>query len=148
MKKDCLFCNSRFRHEKKIVFFEDHYFFAVPDLFPVTTGHVLIIAKKHYSDFFTLPEAERKKIGDLIFNVGKLLQKTFACDGINVVVNNGRVAGQEIEHFHVHLVPRLSGDTKQTGGGVFSCFTKNEISKSEQILCAEKLKLNLNNFKN
>jgi ATP adenylyltransferase len=93
--------------------------FAIRDGFPVTDQHLLIIPKRHTSDYFSLTLKERKDAEDLI----KILRKRISendpsVTGFNVGANTGESAGQTIFHAHIHLIPRRDGDTPDPRGGV------------------------------
>jgi diadenosine tetraphosphate (Ap4A) HIT family hydrolase len=93
--------------------------FAVDDKFPVTSGHQLIIPRRHIADCFGMNEAERSDAETLLV---LLRERILAVDplvtGFNVGINCGQSAGQTIFHAHIHLIPRRRGDTPDPRGGV------------------------------
>jgi len=93
--------------------------FAVDDKFPVTTGHLLIIPRRHVSDWFALAEVERRDVETLLL---RLRERVLAGDptvtGFNVGMNCGASAGQTVPHAHIHLIPRRDGDCADPRGGV------------------------------
>ena len=98
---------------------ENDSVFAVEDSFPVTPGHVLIIPKRHASDFFAMTSQERRDAEGLL----RILKERIARDdpsvsGFNVGMNCGESAGQTIMHAHIHLIPRRDGDLEHPRGGV------------------------------
>jgi len=114
--KECPFCNpditSRLVAEHGSVF-------AVPDLYPVTDGHLLILPKRHVSDWFSLTDEERRDTEKLMFCLReKLLADDPTITGFNIGVNCGASAGQTIFHVHMHLIPRRDGDVDDPRGGV------------------------------
>ncbi len=110
LNPDCLFCKII---EKKIpaqIIFEDDHTIAFLDIMPRTTGHTMVISKEHASTIVALPESE---VGPLFLTVKKmaeLLSRTLAADGVTIGLNQGRASGQEVDHLHVHLLPRWHGD--------------------------------------
>ena len=95
--------------------------FAIPDPFPVSPGHTLVITKRLVPTWFEASQYERFAIIDLIDEVKRLLdQRTPAPDGYNVGFNAGLAAGQSVMHLHVHVIPRYSGDVPDPAGGIRS----------------------------
>ena len=111
---DCLFCTL----DPSTVVEEAGSVFAILDAYPVTTGHHLVIPRRHSPDFFTMSEAERREATELL----RLLRNRLAADpeitGFNVGTNCGGAAGQTIFHAHIHLIPRRTGDVDDPRGGV------------------------------
>jgi len=123
--KNCIFCRIVKEEIPSITFYEDEEFKAFFDVAPATLGHILIIPKKHYENIFEMDEETTGKIFILTKKIATALKKELSCDGINVVQNNGIVAGQSIFHFHIHLVPRYDRDKTV----VF--WTEGEIDRPE-----------------
>jgi diadenosine tetraphosphate (Ap4A) HIT family hydrolase len=92
--------------------------FVVPDAFPVSSGHTLVVARRHVADIFELTDEEITEIIRLIQSARKRIDETLKPSGYNVGVNIGKAAGQTVMHVHVHLIPRYAGDTPDPTGGV------------------------------
>lgn len=92
--------------------------FAIFDKYPVGEGHALIITKRHVSDYFDLEHEEVKDIWELVAEIKSILQRKYHPDGFNVGFNIGLAAGQTIDHVHIHIIPRYSGDMDDPTGGV------------------------------
>ena len=95
--------------------YEDEKFRVILDQGPATKGHALILPKAHYADLFELPE---ESAGDAMKLAKKMIVKMrekLGCEGFNLVQNNGDLAGQTVFHFHLHLIPRYSGDGQKIG---------------------------------
>ncbi len=112
----CLFCRKY--QEKKDVVFENDTVYVLNDAFPVTKGHVLIIPKRHLTDYFAISEKEVLDIDKAIKVMKSRLDREYHPNGYNVGINNGEAAGQTIMHVHVHLIPRYLGDCENPRGGV------------------------------
>ncbi len=100
---DCLFCKIINRDVPSYTIYENENVLAFLDITPKSTGHTLVIPKKHCknivdSDFDFDFFLEVKK-------VALLLQEKLLFDGFNIYVNNEEIAGQEIMHMHFHIVP-------------------------------------------
>jgi diadenosine tetraphosphate (Ap4A) HIT family hydrolase len=91
---------------------------AIEDGFPVSKGHTLIIPRRHIASFFDTTDAERNALMELLNRAKILLDTKYKPDGYNVGINDGPVAGQTINHMHIHLIPRYTGDMTDPRGGV------------------------------
>jgi ATP adenylyltransferase len=112
---ECPFCSR----VELTVLFEDRLAFVIEDRNPVSRGHVLVIPKRHTTEYFDLGTAELRACQQLLTEARKLLlEKHPEVAGFNVGVNSGAVAGQTVMHCHIHLIPRREGDTPNPRGGV------------------------------
>ncbi len=91
---------------------------AIPDKFPVSPGHTLIITRRHVGSFFETTDEERGDLLRLLDHARAQLVTEFQPDGFNIGINDGRIAGQTIPHLHIHLIPRYAGDRPDPRGGV------------------------------
>lgn len=105
MSNDCIFCKiiSGEMPSEKIL--EDKNFLAIKTIEPKVEGHFLVIPKKHYSNFLKMPKEDYSKFMQFV----KDCIGTFSGD-FNIVLNNGKNAGQVIDHMHCHILPRTFGD--------------------------------------
>lgn len=110
MKDDCIFCKIIKGEIPAFTVYEDDTFKVILDRFPAAVGHVLIIPKAHYSDMFELPEEVAMKLYPLAQKIAKRVKEVTGAEGINIVQNNGAVAGQSVYHFHLHIIPRKMDD--------------------------------------
>lgn len=110
MKNDCLFCTIIDGEIPSYKLYEDRYFYVMLDRFPKCLGHTLILPKKHVATIFDMEEEELKKLMPLTKKVASNIKTTLKIDGLNLIQNNGPAAGQEVNHFHLHLIPRFEGD--------------------------------------
>ncbi len=101
---------------------EDDSFAALLDKFPISKGHTLVIPKVHVVDFFVLEPSQLAKLMPFVATVRELLRNEYGIDGYNLGVNGGRVAGQTVDHAHLHLIPRYVGDTDDPRGGIRNIF--------------------------
>jgi len=97
---------------------DSQYFFIVPDKYPVSSGHLLIITKEPRLDFFDLSDEEKKELPDLITTAKSLIEEKYSPTGYNIGMNCGASAGQTVFHFHCHVIPRQKGDVKNPRGGI------------------------------
>lgn len=111
----CLFCD--YLKSTKIIM-ENELAFAIYDAFPVNKGHVLVMPKRHFANFFDATTEEVIAFNDLLQKVKGLLDEELKPDGYNLGINIGEAAGQTIFHLHIHLIPRYNGDVENPRGGV------------------------------
>ena len=110
--KECIFCTASDEH----YLLENDYAFAIPDKYPITDGHTLIIPKRHFSNYFDSIKAEHDAIYDLLKMRGKqLVDSDPRIEGFDIGVNVGGLAGQKVFHCHIHLIPRRKGDSPKWG---------------------------------
>jgi len=91
---------------------------AIPDAYPVTPGHALVVPRRHVTEFFSLTESEQAAVWRLVAVVRRNLLETRKPDGFNVGLNAGAAGGQTVPHAHVHVIPRYAGDSADPRGGV------------------------------
>lgn len=109
-EENCVFCKIIAGEIPSTAVYEDEDFKAILDVNPAARGHVIIIPKKHAANIFELEEEEAAKVFPIAKKIATALMKTYNCDGINVLQNNGEAAGQTVFHLHVHVVPRYYDD--------------------------------------
>lgn len=110
MAEDCIFCKIIAGEIPSTTVYEDDDFKAILDVNPAARGHVIILPKKHAANIFELEEEDAKKIFPVAAKIAAALKKTYQCDGVNILQNNGEAAGQTVFHLHVHVIPRYYGD--------------------------------------
>lgn len=90
----------------------------IRDGFPISTGHTLVIPKRHVGSFFEVTPEEREELLALLDESKLLLDADYHPDGFNLGINDGAAAGQTVPHLHIHLIPRYKGDRTDPRGGV------------------------------
>ena len=113
--KDCIFCKIAGGSIPSSTVYEDEQFRVILDLSPATKGHALILPKQHYANIFEIDEHVLKDLIVLAKKVATAMKETLNCDGVNIVQNNGEVAGQTVFHFHMHIIPRYKDDGQVIG---------------------------------
>lgn len=113
MREDnCIFCKIINGDIPSRTIYEDDDFKVIMDADPATKGHSLILPKDHYANLFEMPEDLAAKVLPLAKRLGADMCDKLKCEGMNVVQNNGEVAGQTVHHFHMHLIPRYTDGCK------------------------------------
>lgn len=110
MKEDCIFCKIAKGEINSATVYEDSHFTVILDVNPATKGHCLIIPKEHFDNIYDLDGETAGKLFALATCIARAMRDALKCDGLNLVQNNGEIAGQTVNHFHLHLIPRYEGD--------------------------------------
>ncbi|MDH5431934.1 MAG: HIT family protein [Nitrosopumilus sp.] len=134
---DCVFCKIISGEIKSKFLKETPSSVSFLDAFPLAAGHVLVIPKKHHQKIQDMSLEENADlfslVHEIISNVDKITGSTL------VAIHNGKDAGQEIPHVHVHLVPRSKDDS---AGAIHSMFNSDvNLSESEMNELYNKLKI-------
>jgi histidine triad (HIT) family protein len=109
-ENDCLFCKIVAGEIPAVKVLEDDVCLAFMDIGPLADGHVLLIPKTHA---VTLDELPADQAGAMLRHLPalvKAVQTVTACQGVNVLQNNGPAAHQQVMHVHFHVIPRNEGD--------------------------------------
>ena len=112
---DCIFCKIAKGEIPSKTIYEDEMFRVILDLGPATKGHALILPKEHFANLYELPDNYAEALMKVARKVGLLMKDKLSCDGLNLVQNNGEIAGQTVFHFHMHMIPRYEGDGQVIG---------------------------------
>lgn len=110
MKQDCIFCKISNNEIPSATIFENNEFKVMLDRFPAVSGHILIIPKNHVENIFELEPDQAARLFQLATHIAKVMKKELDFDGLNILQNNGKCAGQTVFHFHLHLIPRYEKD--------------------------------------
>jgi len=129
LENNCIFCKIANGEIPAATLYEDEDFRVILDLGPASKGHALILPKCHASNLFELPDEKAEKVLVLAKKIAARLKEGLHADGINLVQNNGTAAGQTVFHFHLHLIPRYTGDTVNVNWkqGTLTEEDKNEV---------------------
>ena len=111
MSSACVFCDIVAGVAPASFVYRDEVCCAFMDLRPVTRGHVLVIPNHHATYLAEMPEETGKHLFCVAQRTAAALrQSDVPCEGVNLVLADGRVAGQEVWHVHLHVIPRFPGD--------------------------------------
>ena len=116
MDLNCPFCN------KLSIIAENKKWFSTYDKYPVSNGHILIISKRHYENYFDSNQSELSSFNDILFKVKQYLTEKYKPDGFNIGFNIGEVGGQTVFHAHIHVIPIYCKDVANPKGGVRGMF--------------------------
>jgi len=109
-KEECIFCKIVKGEIPAERVYEDDNFIGILDINPEMEGHTLIIPKKHFKTILDTPNSLGNEFLEAIKNVAMKLIKDKKADGFNIIFNVNKIAGQEVDHVHCHIIPRKEND--------------------------------------
>ncbi len=111
MAEICVFCEIAAGRGQASVFYEDSLVVGFMDINPVTQGHALIIPRSHTRRLADLDEETGRHLFTIAQRTAAAIRASdVRSEGINLFVADGRAAGQEVDHVHIHVIPRYQGD--------------------------------------
>jgi histidine triad (HIT) family protein len=106
----CIFCKITRGELPSSTVLETDDAVAFLDIHPVNKGHVLLVPRSHHADLSELPDDVASRAAALLPRLCRAVRAATGADGLNVIVNVGRAAGQTVDHVHWHVIPRFHGD--------------------------------------
>ena len=106
----CIFCELIHGGGEVSICYEDSQALAFLDVQPVNSGHVLVVPRQHYESLVDIPSDLARHLFDVALRLGPIVRRLAGADGLNMIVNSGASAGQDVFHYHVHVIPRRSDD--------------------------------------
>lgn len=102
--ENCLFCRIVRGEITARKVFEDDLVIAFHDINPARPMHLLVVPKRHITSLQTVTAADERVLGRMLSVANQLALENGSPDGFRVIINNGRVGGQEVPHLHAHVV--------------------------------------------
>lgn len=115
MKEQTLFEKIIAGEIPSVKIYEDDDTFAFLDINPNTKGHTLVIPKKPHENIFEIPQKDLHHLIDTVQKISNAVKVGMEADGINLIMNNGSAAEQEVFHAHIHVIPRHENDKGRLG---------------------------------
>jgi len=106
----CIFCDLIRGAAEVSMCYEDGTVIAFMDIQPVNAGHVLVVPKAHYETLRDIPRDVGQHMYEVATRLIPVIQQVSGAEDMNIVVNSGAAAGQNVFHYHIHLIPRREGD--------------------------------------
>ena len=104
-KTDCVFCKIAAGEIPAKILYRDDEVFAFPDINPLTPVHILVVSVKHIPALADMADAETPLVGKMVAVANNIAREQgLANKGYRLIINNGRDAGQEVPHLHIHLL--------------------------------------------
>ena len=113
----CIFCDARSplppqSSRDDLVLFRGRLCYVILNLYPYNNGHLMVVPNRHVGTLAAATADELTELMRLTRHAEMALSDAYQAQGINIGINLGRPAGAGIvDHLHVHLVPRWTGDT-------------------------------------
>lgn len=123
----CIFCKIIEKSIPSKILFENDKNLAFLDIFPVSKGHTIVIPKNHYKNLEEIPNDALSELFEIVKKVSILIHKKLKVNGYNILQNNFRAAGQVVNHYHVHIIPRRNED------GKFKLYIPKKQAKEEEL---------------
>ena len=130
---ECLFCKMAAGHIPVTKIYEDEIVLSFLDIGPISNGHTLVMPKHHCEQLHTCPPELLAQVASRIGKIAGAVVEAMDVEGYNLLCNNGKVAGQHINHLHFHIIPRRAGDSVLDKWPAFK-YKEGQIGKfAEQI---------------
>jgi histidine triad (HIT) family protein len=134
---DCIFCKIVSGEIPSGKVYEDGSVIAFMDINPAKRGHCLVLPKEHYESIFDVSDEVLYETILAVKKVASAVQKAVKSDGVNILQNNNRAAGQLIPHIHFHVIPRFNGD------GIDFSYRSEKYAGGEMAELLSKIKSNI-----
>ena len=109
--EDCIFCQIVAGKEPASFVYQDPLVVAFMDIQPITRGHLLVVPRNHAELMHEVDPLSAAQSWQVTARMAVALRRSgLPCEGVNVFVADGEAAFQDIPHFHVHVIPRYTGD--------------------------------------
>ncbi len=111
MVKTCPFCEIAAGRGEASVFYKDNVALGLMDIAPITQGHALVIPRSHSRRLADLDPAVGKQLFAVAQQTAAALRAVdLRCEGINLFLADGQAANQDVDHVHIHVIPRYQND--------------------------------------
>ena len=135
--ENCLFCKMIAGQIPVAKVYEDEDVLAFLDIGPISDGHTLVIPKQHFEKLHDCPPDILGRVSARLGKIAGAVSKAMNSDGYNLLCNNGKAAGQLIEHLHFHIIARKNND------GLLSRWPAYSYEQGKIEVIAERIRKNL-----
>ena len=136
---DCIFCKIVKGEIPSYKIYEDEKVLAFLDIRPLSKGHTLVLPKEHYENILDIPEELYEYISKIVKRVSKVIQDRYSPEGILINQNNGKRAGQEVPHMHIHIKPIYENTKVLSEMDYRKEFSKEDMLKFQKELTIKEL---------
>jgi len=133
----CIFCDIISGLAPASIVYQDELCFAFMDIRPINPGHVLVVPRFHAALLADLDSASAGRLIQVAQQVDAALRHTgLRCEGVNLFLADGRAAGQEVMHVHLHVFPRFYGDGHHLrfAPGYFTHPSATDLEKNADLI--------------
>ncbi len=127
---NCIFCKIAAGSIPSRIIMQNERAMALLDAFPLATGHTLVIPKSHYARLQDMNREDALAVFEIAWKVAGAVESGSQASASTIAIHNGREAGQEVPHVHIHIVPRKSGD----GAGPIHSMFRSKPKLSAQAM--------------
>ena len=139
---NCIFCKIVSGKLRARIINENDYAMAFLDAFPLSSGPTLVVPKAHFSKVQDMDKEYSCAVFSIACQIAAILEPTVRVNASTIAIHNGRDAGQEVPHVHIHIVPRSVNDG---AGPIHSMFnSRPKLNDEEMDKLADKLRKILN----
>ncbi len=110
MNEHCVFCRIIAGEETVSIVYEDDRSLAFMDIQPASPGHVLVVSREHHADLFSIPGSLAAHCLEVAQQLAPGVRDAAGAAALNIFSANGRAGGQDVEHFHLHMIPVRAGE--------------------------------------
>lgn len=110
MNEHCVFCRIIAGEETVSIVYEDDRSLAFMDVQPASPGHVLVVSREHYEDLFAIPGSLAAHCLRVAQQLAPGIRDATGAAALNLFSANGRAGGQDVAHFHLHMIPVREGE--------------------------------------
>ncbi|MEO9363561.1 MAG: HIT family protein [Nitrososphaera sp.] len=135
--QNCIFCKIATGRIPARVVGQNDRAMAFLDAFPLAAGHALVVPKAHFQKVQDMGAPDAQAVFDLVHKIAGNVESAAGTSASTIAIHNGKEAGQEVAHVHVHIIPRKLGDG---AGPVHSMFrNRPKLSAQEMDALLEKM---------
>jgi histidine triad (HIT) family protein len=127
---NCIFCKIANGKINARIIGQNDKAVAFLDANPLSIGHTLVIPKSHYEKIQEMNSEYSSAVFGLLWKVSSAVEKATGVNASTIAIHNGREAGQEVPHVHVHIIPR---NTDDGAGPIHSLFKTRPVSNPEEM---------------
>jgi len=139
LSEGCIFCKIVRKEAEAAFVYEDDKIVAFMDMAPASPGHLLVVTKQHYENIYEVPDDLLAYVIVMAKRIGMAARKALNADGLSFFQTNERGGGQEVFHFHFHVIPRYRGVS-------LKIVNREKISLEEREKYAERIREVLKDF--
>lgn len=139
--EDCVFCKILKKEIPAYFVYEGDNVSAFLDINPLNKGHVLVVPNEHFADVFDIKAEVLKELAGKSQEIAQKMKEILGAGGVNLLNASGKAAEQSIPHFHLHIVPRWTGDGVNMNDW-WQLKTKKPSAEELKVL-ATKLRINV-----
>ena len=136
---DCVFCGIVANELPARVLYDDGAVMSFLDLDPATPGHALVVPRAHRRDLWELTGEELAAVAVAGRQVAQAIRAALGPPGMWLHQVSGEAAGQDVFHYHLHLIPRYEDDTVQPGWGS-DPWSPPTLTEEDQDRIAERIR--------